>query len=147
MSAEDVSVIRAFLSQQPMATIATLDAQTAKPESALIAFAELDSLEIIFETYYDSRKYANLQHNRRVALVVGFDPKKHVTLQYEGKATELTGDDIEKYKKIFLQKDTPCTEEFLNNPKVRLFIARPTWMAYSDYTGKKPKIIELNYVN
>lgn len=147
MSAEDVSVIKAFLGQQPMATIATINKSTAQPESALIAFAELESLEIIFETYYDSRKYANLRHDRRVALVIGFDPKQHITLQYEGEATELTGSDIEKYKKILLKKDTPCTEEFLNNPKVRLFIARPTWIAYSDYTGKKPKIIELNYMN
>lgn len=128
-----------------MATIATVDNNTAQPESALIAFAELDNLEIIFETFVNTRKYRNLKRNNRVALVVGWDTKHHVTLQYEGVAHPVTGTDIVKYRNIFLSKDTPCTEEFLLDPRVRLFRIVPTWIALSDYTGTAPHIIELKF--
>lgn len=132
-----------FLKSQPMATISTIDYQTGKPEAALIAFAELPSLELVFETFYDSRKYKNLQHNEAVALVIGWDAEKHQTLQYEGVAREVTVSDIPLYRKVLAQKDTPCSEEFLLHPKVRFFTVRPTWIAFSDYTKPHPRVIEL----
>jgi general stress protein 26 len=134
-----------FLHSHPMATIATVDEKTSKPESALIAFAELDNLEIIFETFVDTRKYNNLRKNNHVALVVGWDTEHHITLQYEGIAKPITGTDIDIYRNIFLAKDTPCTEEFLLDPRVRLFRVSPTWMALSDYTTGKPVVTELSF--
>jgi len=134
-----------FLHEHPMATISTIDVNGAKPESALIAFAELDNLEVIFETFYNTRKYNNLQRNSSVALVVGWDTKHHITLQYEGKAQQVTDAEVLTYRDIFLHKKTPCTEEFLLDPRVRLYRVQPTWIALSDYTGKTPKVTELSF--
>lgn len=139
----DKSTILNFFYDQPMATISTVAQGSAQPESALIAFAETEDLEIIFETFVDTRKWQNLQDNPRVALVIGWNTKKHITIQYEGIATPIPSAKSEKYIKLFLAKDTPCTEKFLRDPRVCLFRIRPTWIRYSDYTNDNPKIIEL----
>ena len=141
----DKNRILDFLHNHPMATIATIDTQTMQPESALIAFAELDNLEIIFETFVDTRKYNNLQKNNYVALVIGWDTKHHISLQYEGIAQPITGEDIDTYRNIFLGKDTPCTEEFLLDPRAILFRISPTWIALSDYTHGKPVVTQLRF--
>lgn len=127
-----------------MATIATVNAQ-GSPESALIAFAELPDFGIIFETFVDTRKFNNLKQNNKVAVVVGWDTQNHVTLQYEGKAEPIPDGEVEKYRKIFLQKDTACTEKFLLDPRVRLYTVTPTWLRYSDYTADNPAIIEIDF--
>lgn len=134
-----------FLKTQPMATISTIAADSSQPESALIAFTQTDDLEIIFETFVDTRKWNNLMSNPCVALVIGWDPEKHVTVQYEGLATAIPDSKIEYYTKIFLKKDTPCTETFLRDPRVRLFKVAPKWIRYSDYTSEQPRITEANF--
>ncbi len=144
-SSPDIQTVLAFLKSNPLAVISTVDTVSAKPESALVAFAELNTFELIFETYRSTRKYENLLKNDNVAFVVGWDLKRYVTLQYEGKATILKGDDIDFYRNIFLKKNTPCTEEFLFHPEVTLFKVSPVWIRYSDYTVQPPKIIDLNF--
>jgi len=128
-----------------MATISTLAAHSSQPESALIAFTQTSDLEIIFETFVDTRKWNNLRENAHVALVVGWDIRKHITLQYEGLASPIPESETEQYIQLFLAKDTPCTEKFLRDPRVRLFKVSPTWIRYSDYTADFPTIIEKEF--
>lgn len=126
-----------------MATVSTIQPGSSQPESALVAFAQTDNLHLIFETFVDTRKWNNLQANPHVAFVVGWDTTKYLTLQYEGLASPVHEDEIEKYTQLFIAKDTPCTETFLRDSRVRLFTVKPTWIRYSDYTGTVPHIIEL----
>lgn len=135
--------IHSFLQSHSLATISTSHHTSGNPEAALIAYAETDELEIIFETLSDARKYRNLLNNPHVALVIGWDPEHHITLQYEGKAFPIDEDQVKKYRDIFRAKKTPCTDEFLFHPKVKFFIIRPTWIGFSDYTTSPPKITEL----
>jgi general stress protein 26 len=144
MNQVDQKTIQQFLHSQPLATLSTIGGG-GTPESALVAFLELENFEIIFETFYDARKYANIGKNPAVALVTGWDPHTHITFQYEGKASEIPEKETEAYIRLFLQKDTPCTETFLRNPKVRLFKITPTWLRYSDYTGEAPRIVEYTF--
>lgn len=136
--------ILGFLHSHSMATIATVNAH-GNPESALIAFAELPDFGIIFETFVDTRKFDNLKQNSQVALVIGWDTKNHITLQYEGVAEPIPANETDKYRKIFLEKDTPCTETFLLDPRVRLYRVEPTWLRYSDYTTDKPVVTEIDF--
>jgi general stress protein 26 len=145
VSAEDQTILD-FLKTQPMATISTIAPGSLQPESALVAFTQTNKLEIIFETFIDTRKWNNLQKNPHVSFVIGWDTKHHVTLQYEGIAEAAANDkQTELYIQVFLAKDTPCTEKFLRDYRVRLFKVKPTWIRYSDYTGKIPAIIEQTY--
>lgn len=136
------TIIDNFLKSHPMATISTIKHGSTQPESALIAFTQTDDLEIIFETFVDTRKWSNLQSNPHVSLVIGWDTKHHITLQYEGIAELIPETKTEEYVQLFLQKNTPCTETFLRDPRVRLFKVIPTWIRYSDYTVH-PDIIEI----
>jgi general stress protein 26 len=133
-----------FLRSNVLATISTVNKKTHKPESALIAFAELATLEIIFITREDSRKYMNLISNKHVSLVIGWDSKQWKTLQYEGDAYAVNKRDYPACKDFFAKKkDTPCTAEFLSSPLMKFFKIKPTWIGFSNFTGEKPHVIEI----
>lgn len=144
-TAADKNTIYKFLNLQPLAVISTIAADSDQPESALIAFAETENLEIIFESFIDTRKWRNLRSNPRIALSTGWDRKKHITLQYEGVAAPIPTSETEQYIALFLAKDTPCTEKFLYDPRIQLYKISPIWIRYSDYTHDSPKIIELDF--
>ena len=145
LSSQDRQTIASFLHSQPMATISTIDAESKGPQSALIAFAEFEGLNLIFETFSGTRKFTNLQTDPRVALVIGWatDKPHYITVQYEGIARPVSDDMADHYRDIFLAKDTPCTAEFLRHPHVRLFTVKPSWIRYSDYRNETPHIIEM----
>ena len=132
-----------------MAVIATVHKEKIAPEAALVAFCETEDFEIIFQTFNDARKYANIKANPNVAFVVGWDIEKErqVTFQFEGIARELVEgtNEYKKYRAIFEDKNTPCTREFLDGPKSRMFVAKPTWFGYSDYTKDAPRVIEHSF--
>lgn len=144
MKATDKQRILDFLRSRPLAVISTIDEVTGQPEAALIAFAERANLELIFQTFTDTRKYRNLQRNNQVALVIGWD-EDYVTLQYEGRACKVEQAEAAAYKKEFLAKGTPSTAAFLDNPKSQLFKIRPTWISYHDYGCLHPETLELEF--
>lgn len=134
-----------FLNRNPMAVISTKSDSSEFPESALIAFAEYGSFEIIFETFNISRKYQNLLQNNKVSLVIGLDHTKLKTIQYQGVAELIPEDEVESSIQYFLDKDTPCTEKILRDNRARLFKITPTWLRYSDYTNGPPRILEFSF--
>lgn len=140
------SVVQSFLGSHVLATISTVNSKTFQPESALVAYAEFGNFEILFLTLKGSRKWVNLQSNNRVAMVIGWDldPGSWETLQYEGRAFPVLASDEPKFRKIFLnKKNSPCTEEFFQTPHMKLFTIVPTWIGYSRFSGKKPRVIEI----
>lgn len=138
------AIVLNFLKQQPMATISTVAKDSDQPESALIAFTQTEDLEIVFESFAGTRKWSNIQSNSRVAMVIGWNTDKHITVQYEGVVSLISDQEKEKYIQLFLDKDTPCTEQFLRDPRARLYKVSPTWIRYADYTKDEPWIIELD---
>lgn len=146
---EDKAKVLNFLRAHPMAVISTIHHDKDAPEAALVAFCETDSFEMIFQTFNDARKYHNIHKNPNVAFVVGWDieKEKQITFQYEGVAHELTigTDEYTKYRTLFENKKTPCTSDFLDQPKSRLFVCAPTWFGYSDYTQTTPCVIEHHF--
>jgi len=133
-----------FLGGQKLATISTVDPERPTPESALIAFTEDEELRLYFQTGKHTRKAANLKVNPHVSLVIGLSLTDLVTIQYEGVAEQLTSlEDLEFCKQQFIAKDSPTTEEYFNHPTAIFFRVRPTWIGCSDYSGKRPEVIEI----
>ncbi len=123
-------------------TISTVG-RNSKPESALIAFVEDESLRIYFQTGTGTRKFTNLKTNGNVAFVIGFGK---TTVQYEGIAKRVEDTKIiEQIKKKFVNKNSPTTKEFLNRPIVSFFEVMPTWIGYSDYSTDTPIVSELKF--
>ena len=127
-----------FIDGEKLAVLATVG-ENGAPEAALMGVAATPVLELIFDTVKSSRKYPNLKKNPRVAWVIGCTTE--VTVQYEGVAEELAGEELTKYKKTYFAKftDGPERESW---PGITYFVVRPKWVRYCDYNPKARRIEE-----
>lgn len=129
----------AFLQQHDHAVLSTVSAN-CEPEAALVGVAATEKLELIFDTSSESRKYANLIANAKVALVLGWD--QQTTLQYEGEARQLAGEEAARYKEVYFQC-FPTGRERESWPDTVYFVVQPNWIRYSDFNQEPPHIVEL----
>jgi len=138
----NVEEVFQFMDGERLAVLATVG-EDGRPEAALMGFAVTPELEIIFDTVRSSRKYPNLKNNPRVAWVIGCTTE--VTVQYEGMADELEGEELAKYKKTYFAKfpDGPARESW---PGITYFVVRPKWVRYCDYDPKKRRIEEKEFL-
>ena len=98
-----------------------------------MGFAATRELEIIFDTVKTSRKYPNLKKNPRVEWVIGCTTE--VTVQHEGSAQELEGEELAKYQQIYFAKLTDGPER-LTWPGITYFVVRPKWSDYNTGTRR-----------
>jgi general stress protein 26 len=119
-----------FIRQYNLAVISTLSKDN-KPEAALVGFAVSRDLEIVFDSVKTSRKYKNLLQNPSVAVVIGWD--NETTVQYEGTATELSGDNAAYYKEIYFEVYKDGRERDKTWPHIVHFKITPKWIRYSDF--------------
>ena len=138
---ENEKIILEFIKKHTLATIATVDSSDS-PQAAVLEFSETDNLELIFDTFSTYRKYINIQNNPKVALVIGWD--NDITVQYEGIAFELKGDEIKKYQNIHVAK-LPKAKKFVDMDVVRYFKVTPKWIRYSDLSVNPWNVFEVNY--
>lgn len=137
----NVQAVAAFLSGEQLGVLSTAT-KSGRPESALMGFAVTPDLEIIFDTVRSSRKYPILKENPRVAWVIGCTTE--ITVQYEGEAEELEGEQLAKYKPIYFAKftDGPARESWAG---ITYFAVRPKWVRYCDYNPGSRKIVEKQF--
>lgn len=137
----NVGEVFRFMDGERLGVLSTAT-NSGRPEAALMGFAVTPELEIIFDTVRSSRKYPNLKENPRVAWVVGCTTE--VTVQYEGEALELEGEELKKYKKIYFAKfpDGPARESW---PGITYFVVRPKWVRYCDYNPGSRRIVEKEF--
>jgi len=135
------NIIREFLKKHTLCVISTIHADDESPESALIAFAEKDNLEIIFGTSNLSRKYKNIQKNNNVSLVIGWDSKLG-TIQYEGVAEEVPDEQSGEYAALQTAKN-PNSKKFVDKVDQRYFVVTPTWIRFIDNADDPPDIYEI----
>jgi len=139
---ENKDKILRFIKNQKLMVISTLN-KNNYPESALVGFSENADLEVIFGIFNDTRKYLNLEGNKNVSLVIGFDINEKITIQYEGIANEVKGKELEQCKKIHIDKLE--NEEYVNNSKEKIFKIIPKWIRYSDLSKEPEEIFEISF--
>jgi pyridoxine/pyridoxamine 5'-phosphate oxidase len=117
-------------------------AETGAPQSALVGIAVSPNLEIIFDTVKTSRKYPNLAARHRCSFVIGWAGEQ--TVQYEGEATELQGQELKLCQEVYFQAwpDGPAR---LAWPGIVYFVVRPRWIRYSDFDQNPPLIQEFAF--
>ncbi|HEY1470807.1 MAG TPA: pyridoxamine 5'-phosphate oxidase family protein [Candidatus Acidoferrum sp.] len=137
----DVPEVYEFMNKERLAVLSTVT-ETGQPQSALMGMAVTPQLEIIFDTLKTSRKYPNLKRNPRVAWVVGCTTE--VSVQYEGTAEELAGEELTKYKKIYFAvfPEGPVRESW---PGITYFVVRPTWVRFCDYNPDTRRVEEQKF--
>ncbi len=130
-----------FVKHHKIAVISTVNTK-GNPQSAVVEFGETNSLELIFDTFSNSRKYINLKQNPNVSFVIGWDEDK--TVQYEGKALELSDKELLKYQKIYFAKN-PRARKWQNVEGIKFFKVLPKWIRYSDVSSSPWKVFEVNF--
>ena len=125
-----------FVKSHSLAVVSTIDGD--KPQAAVVEYGELDDLTIIIDTLMTSRKYTNLQTNQNVAVVIGWDDNK--TLQIDGVAKELSGEELDRAKRAYIIKN-PRAKKWADKPEIAYFAIKPYWLRYSD-VGQHPWLIE-----
>jgi general stress protein 26 len=133
--------VYAFMAAESLAVLSTVT-ERGEPEAALVGFAVTPKLEIVFDTVKSSRKYPNLTKNQRMAWVIGCTTE--VTVQFEGVAEELVGEDLANYKKTYFAK-FPDGVEREKWPGITYFVVRPKWVRYCDYNPQSRRIEEMNF--
>jgi pyridoxine/pyridoxamine 5'-phosphate oxidase len=113
--------------------------ESGAPEAALMGFAVTDENEIVFDTLASSRKVVNLADNPAAALVIGWDDD--ISLQIEGLARRLVGDDLASAKAAYFRQwpDGRARETW---PDIAYVVVKPKWIRYSNYAAGPPVVEE-----
>jgi uncharacterized pyridoxamine 5'-phosphate oxidase family protein len=138
---ENKEKILALVKDNMLMVISTIDVGGDKTESAVVGFAETEDLEIVFCTSNTTRKYRNLQKNKNVSLVIGWDGR-FGTVQYEGTAEELAGEDVKKYVDILITKN-PQVAKFVDRDDQIFFLVKPKWIRMLDMSVKPDETFEI----
>jgi uncharacterized pyridoxamine 5'-phosphate oxidase family protein len=133
-------MILEFLRKHTLAVIATCH-HDGTPEAATVDVSVRDNLEIVFDTFKETRKFDNLVERPSVAFVVGWSD--NITVQYEGEATQVPVADLEQYQQAHLDS-VPAEREFLERGAL-MFKATPRWIRYSDFNREPPELIEIRF--
>jgi general stress protein 26 len=131
-----------FLKSQPLGVVSTVRSGEF-PQAALVGITETEGLDLIFGTSKLSRKYSNLKSNPQVAVVI-VNSEQKATLQYEGVAEELQGDEQVTAREIHIAKH-PGSKRHLQDPQEVFFKIVPRWMRYSNYGSAPHEIFEIKF--
>lgn len=136
----EIADLVAYLREHRLGVLATAG-DAGRPQAAAMGFAVTDQLEVLFDTLRSSRKYVNLAQNPRVAVVVW---EGETTVQLEGLARELDGDELARLQASYFQA-FPDGPGRLSWPGITYFAIRPTWVRFADYGGAPPQIEEWSF--
>lgn len=98
------------------------------PYLTLVSFVSSNDIKtIIFATLKESRKYENIQENKKVSIFIGSqkniieDYKDAKALSFYGIIKKTTKKQSSEYKKLYLKKH-PHFAEFLSDPQCKLMV-------------------------
>lgn len=123
---EQLDKLVAFLNKHNLAVISYVDG--SEPRAAVVEFGN-HGLNLVFDTASDARKVRCMQKNPKLAAVIGWDG--NITVQYEGTASQLSGTELDHYKKLYFAKN-PDAQKWESEPGIMYFKVVPTWVRYSD---------------
>lgn len=134
---DNKQLVKDFLKKQKHMVLATVTNDI--PEAALVGFAEMENLNLIFGTETTSRKFQNIQNNSKIAAVF---TEGDISVQYEGIVSVLIGHEIEEYKQKYFEK-LPEAKHYDSEPNQIYLKIIPTWIRYVDYSKETPDIFEV----
>lgn len=129
-----------FLRQQRHCVISTIGPD-GYPQGATVAFSATWDMEVIFGTSNESRKFANLLSDPRVAITVT-DEVKRYTLQYRGEAEIIDSEVFAHYRWCHFAK-LPGSLKFEGQPDQVYFLVHPRSVRFSDCKPDPWRVTEL----
>ncbi len=117
----------------------------AAPQSALIGFSVSDQFEVVFLTLKGSRKWGNLQQDKRISLVIGgWRPDDECTVQYEGTARVLLDAEQTRFVRMYQSQFPNSEDEAVHEDSIHVLV-EPCWIRYSNYNGFAPRVVEFEF--
>jgi pyridoxine/pyridoxamine 5'-phosphate oxidase len=114
-------------------------------QSALVAVAFSDSLEIVFDTIITTRKAANLKANPHISFVIGgWISGDERSVQYEGIAEFPEGEALVRAKNIYFAA-LPDGVERQSWLGISYVFCKPTWIRFSNFNVAPPEIVEFSF--
>lgn len=138
MTQEDV--IR-FISERQFMVISTKGEEY--PESATVEYGN-DGLTLIFDTNNTSRKFQNIQKSPKVSVVIGWDEEVNKTVQYQGIAQVLEGEELGHLKKVYFAKSPESKKWENTNGNVYIKVS-PKWVRMTDLNTSPWTISEFKF--
>lgn len=132
-----------FLRQHLLAVEASIAAHGGGPQAAVVGIVIGDDFEVFFDTLKSSRKYQNLKRDPRLALVIGWDLEQARTVQFEGRADEPQGAELEALKARYFAA-FPDGVARAAWPDIAYVRVRPSFLRFSDFRSEEPKIVEFD---
>ncbi len=141
MNPDQRQKITELLKGSQLAVIAT-HAGTGAPESAVITISETEDCGIIFGSFSTTRKNQNIKKNPQVSLVIGWDIAERKTIQIEGEAVLLEGQEREEAEAIHCAKNKGHIK-YQGNPLQEYFKIVPSWIRYSHLSVEPSEVWEV----
>jgi pyridoxine/pyridoxamine 5'-phosphate oxidase len=138
---DDTKLILEFMSSHELMVISSLN-DKGNPQSAVVGFGHTDKMELIFGTSNKSRKLNNIANNPNVSAVIGWD--RGGTLQFEGIAQILSGEDSIKYSEMYFAKN-PTARKFRKDPDEVYVLVKPQWIRFTEVTTNPWTIHEIQF--
>jgi uncharacterized pyridoxamine 5'-phosphate oxidase family protein len=134
-------LVAEFLAMSDIGVLSTIDVEGRRPESAAIAYAQTNELKLILATSSSTRKWKNILTNPNVSFVVW---KNNITVQYEGIAKELIGDERRRAVECRIAK-LPGAAFYADSSDEKYIVVSPTWIRYSDTDISAGNVLELTF--
>lgn len=137
----DRDELLAFVRAHRWAAVSTVS-PSGEPQGSVVRVVASDAFELVFDTTDTTRKTANLRHNGKVALVVGWDNNQ--TVQIEGLADEPRGEELQRLKELYRNTYPNYYRTRQGMKGLIHFRVLPKWMRYSDFRSNPANVITLN---
>ncbi len=134
-----------FIATNEFGVVSTVGSETLSPESAVVAMSETDNFELVFGSFIDSRKNKNIAKNPNVSVVIGWDNTNKITIQLEGIAFLVEGEERELLIGRHIIKN-PGSRAFLDDSRQQYFKITPKWIRYSNFSVAPQEVWELRTV-
>jgi uncharacterized pyridoxamine 5'-phosphate oxidase family protein len=128
------AAVSEFLKTFETCVVATVN-EKGEPNAATVGFSHDEDFSILIGTNRMTRKYANLQANPKIALVVGTEGV--ATVQYEGTARNVTARGLGERLSRHFEK-VPGAKRFIGDENQIYFVIMPTWLRFTNYIEKPP---------
>lgn len=116
-------------------TISTVGEHGA-PNAVTVEFGMYGD-KIVFDTFNNSRKYANIQKDDRVALVMM--PSEDISIDIEGHAHLVAEDELVAVQEAYFEK-VPEARKWADLPNVTFFVVSVDWARCTDVSVSPWKI-------
>jgi hypothetical protein len=127
--------------QRYIATLATASPEI-QPQASPMRYAVTDDFEIVMGTLQTSRKFANLQRNPKVAVLV-WDGM--FSIQIDGIFDLPSGADLERLRDFFAHEQPLEARIRAGRPTHVYFRIRPLWARYSDFMVEPGRVLTLDF--